>query len=243
MAITKKEKTCPSGLRFTRDNGTRCFGGTHCADGTVVGQAPPAKENHANGEANEGCNTQHGGFTKNGACQHGYSFNREEGKRCNGGTHYRDSCDGLSQGAANEGDAASGAEAGKFRSKKSPETCKHGYSFNREEGRRCNGGSHYVDVPQDEKYVPKSSGNGGEGLSGKWWLKNEQQCKHGYRFDREDGTRCTGGTHHVGGEKYDPAIHGEQKPRTVPKPSECPDGYRFCRESGTRCQGGTHYRN
>lgn len=233
-----KEVRCPMNHPYTRDNGKCCFGGTHFIDGTNKDIAAAEQEvRYADGKTAKSAKAI--ALVQDG-CKHGYQYNREEGRRCKGGSHYVHAP--ADEKFTHTTVWGSGAVA-RHNVKYSAGKCKVGFTFDRDEGQRCSGGSHYVDVPQDEKYgVDTTKGDGT--LKGQWWKKGAPECQHGYRYSREDGTRCEGGSHHFADGHYDPSIHGPNagQPKKFPLPRECPDGYKFEREHGTRCKGGSHFR-
>lgn len=234
----KTEVLCPMNHPFTRDNGQCCFGGTHRIDGSRKDEVSETKEiTFADGKTSKG---SFPAVNEEGVCKKGYMYEREAGHRCKGGDHFTDvPADEVFTNAAVKGCGEVARKNVKYPTGK----CKAGFPFDREEAQRCSGGSHRVDVPQDEVFgVDLARGNGT--LKDQWWKKGAPQCNHNYQYSREEGRRCAGGSHHVSGAHYDPAIHSPDagKPKMKPLPRECPDGYKFEREHGTRCKGGSHFR-
>lgn len=240
-------ETCPSGYGFTRENGTRCYGGTHGLGGTAAGAGA-----NADGSAvSQAVNNK----SSEGHCKHGYRYNREEGTRCYGGTHYV----GQAQDEKFAGRKDKDQENQRLGVKVGPGHCKHGYSYNREEGTRCNGGTHYLNSGDDEAKGADGQGSGNGGLSGQWWKRGAGNCRHGYAYSREQGTRCKGGSHYIGageGENADGSGAGNGSRDGSGNgtgngsgnggvyqgnAAVCKHGYAYNREQGTRCKGGTHF--
>lgn len=235
----KKEKLCPMNHPYSRENGECCLGGTHRIHDTSVENSASQAQVVEFADGKPAKNPKKIALSNNG-CKHGYMFDREEGQRCQGGTHYTDvPSDEMFSDSTDKGCGAVARNNVIFPTGK----CKNGFQYNREERQRCYGGTHYVDAEQDEKFSANPPQGDGT-LKDKWWKKHAPECQHGYRYGREDGTRCEGGSHHFKDGRYNPAVHGPNagKPRTQPIPHECPDGYRFERENGSRCKGGSHFR-
>lgn len=218
---------CDHGYAFSRDNGTRCRGGTHFVNGNE-------NDDKKNGE---GCNNNgNSGAGSGGICSHGFAFNRDNGSRCHGGTHRVSDAEEKKKKA--EADA-------KILQKTVEDAgiCDHGYSFNREDGKRCEGGTHYNNAVEAARKEQNASKLGSYVLSHGLGL-----CDHGFDFNRENGVRCRGGTHWVTGPNTQnmQGVSGVvsnsslQQDGSDQSAGQCPHGFGFNRDSGTRCYGGTH---
>jgi len=181
------------------------------------------------------------GCTNRDLCQYRHYYGREDGTRCNGGTHHI------------------GDEVDKhFEKKESEKVCRQGFLYQRDDGSRCLGGTHYVDVTDEKKFASKPAKHScqhgfvynrqqgtrcyggthlvGEGESDSTTFKKEEKknCMHGFVYNREDGTRCYGGTHHVDDVQVVRSLN--------PPASRCEQKFAFSREEGQRCKGGSHLR-
>lgn len=236
----KKEPRCPMNHPYSRDNGACCLGGTHRIDGSTVEDSASQTKIVKYSDGKTAKDPKVIALSNNG-CKEGFAFNREEGHRCQGGTHYTDvPSDEMFSESRDKGCGA----VPRYNAKYPTGKCKSGFRYNREEGKRCYGGTHHTDVEQDKKFTENFSQGPDGTLKDKWWMKGAPECQHGYQYSRDEGTRCGGGTHHFADGLYNAAVHGPNagKPRTQPLPRECPDGYRFERENGSRCKGGSHFR-
>lgn len=268
IKIVEDKGHCPCGYSFARENGTRCYGGTHVlgangADSGAISQGQEALSLAANG----GC----------GICPHGFSFTRDNGTRCFGGTHLSAAAEEMKKrqeeleysekkkkqhadhtdGVGREGLHCKGSSRqlvteddkkkmedklnGKIIGFRGTGICDHGYSFNRENGTRCHGGTHYI------------NGNGSDDMRKQEGEANDRNgvgsggtCSHGFAFNRDNGSRCLGGTHRLSDvEERKKRTEADAKAlqKVMDDAGICDHGYNFNREGGTRCEGGTHFSN
>lgn len=290
MSSKNTEPRCPSGYHYSRDGGSRCYGGTHVAGESDATQSAANYQDFSQGQGQGGdnqANSQKG----QGSCRHGFQYNRENGTRCAGGTHRAgegaDDLQGGQGGAGGQGYGAQGQgscrhgfpynrdagtrckggshhagagedgqgnKAGDDLGYNQPTgNCRHKFPFNRDGGSRCKGGSHYVN-PNDtaSNQSVRSGQNGQDGQNGQSAADSQAlqrrrrygDCEHGYKFNREGGNRCQGGTHYVdGGNNGKDYLTAFQAYQNRHKKGNCRHGYPYTREDGNRCTGGTHYAN
>lgn len=202
--------------------------------------------------------------TSSELCPHGYTYCRDNGTRCLGGTHYSPAAEAaMREAEALEGGSKLGM-------------CSFGYPFNRENGSRCQGGSHFA---RKKRTVEKEAQEQATCLCAGCRRCCCHCCVHGNCPSGRRSQSC------VARKKFTPPItnaecplhprrrycqrevceHGYARPKGSGKP--CPtyplgtanenmkrNGYcpcvkntqmsdqrfEFCRNNGARCIGGTH---
>lgn len=199
--------------------------------------------------------------TSGALCPHGYTFCRDNGTRCLGGTHYSPAAE----------EAMKQAEA--LNAVNKPGVCNFGFPFNRENGTRCLGGSHVVSRGNNrEKDSPEKMTRLGDCCRGCCChCCVHRRCPRGPRYQdppaKKSPSPCP--LHNVMAppKRYcqrEACEHGYPSPEipegpcstypTKPAMKKQKNGYcpcvanltmsdqrfEFCRNDGAKCVGGTH---